>query len=50
MLEDYVWPIVSDWENIDELVFMRNGAPPHFTLSVPVLMVQKFLGRRGPHE
>ena len=50
MLEDYVWPIVSGWENIDELVFMHDGAPPHFALSVPAWLDQKFLGRRGPHE
>ena len=25
MLEDYVWPIVSGWENVDELVFMHDG-------------------------
>jgi len=25
MLEDYVWPIVYDWENVDELVFMHDG-------------------------
>ena len=24
-LENYVWPIVSGWENIDELVCMHNG-------------------------
>jgi len=29
MLEDFVWSIVSGWENIDELVFMHDGAPPH---------------------
>jgi len=29
MLEDYVWPIVSGWENIDELVFMHDDAPSH---------------------
>jgi hypothetical protein len=34
MLEDYVWPIVSGWENIDELVFTHDGAPPHFAVSV----------------
>ena len=34
MLEDYVWSVVSGWENIDELVFMHDGAPPHFALSV----------------
>ena len=50
ILEDYMWPIVSGWENIDELVFMHDGTPPHFTLSVPALLNQKFLGRRGPHE
>ena len=54
MLEDYVWPIVSGWENIDELVFMHDGAPPHFALSVRAWLDQKFpgrwLGRRGPHE
>jgi len=37
-------------ENIDELVFMHDGAPPHFALSLPALLDQKFLGRRGPHE
>jgi len=34
MMEDYVWSVVSGWENIDELVFMHDGAPPHFALSV----------------
>jgi len=54
MLEDYVWPIVSGWENIDELVFMDDGAPPHFALSVRAWLDQKFPGRwlerREPHE
>ena len=54
MLEDSVWPIVSGWENIDELVFMHDGAPPHFALSVRAWLDRKFpgrwLGRRGPHE
>jgi len=54
MLEDYVWPITSGWENIDELVFMHNGTPPHFALGVHAWLDQKFpgrwLGRRGPHE
>jgi len=44
MLEDYVWPIVSGWENNDELVFMHNGAPPHFALSVRAWLDQKFPG------
>ena len=54
MLEDYVWPIISGWENINELVFMLDGAPPHFALGVRAWLDQKFpglwLGRRGPHE
>jgi len=54
MLEDYVWPVVSGWENIDELVFMHDGAPPHFALIVHPWLDQNFpgrwLGRRGPHE
>jgi hypothetical protein len=45
---------VSGWENIDELVFMPNGAPPHFALSVRSWLDRKFpgrwLGRRGPQE
>ena len=54
MLEYYVWPMVCGWENIDELVFMHDGAPPHFPQSVRAWLDQKFpgrwLGRRGPHE
>jgi hypothetical protein len=40
MLENYV----SGWENIDELVFMHNGALPHFALSIRAWLNQKFLG------
>jgi len=54
VLEDYVWPIVSGWENIDELVFMHDGAPPHFALSVRTWLDQKlpgrWLGQRGLQE
>jgi hypothetical protein len=35
MPEDYLWHIVSGWENVDALVFMHDGAPPLFALSVP---------------
>ena len=51
-LEDYVWPIVSGWGNIDELVFMHNGAPPYFAPNVSAWLNHKFPGRlgRGPHE
>ena len=52
MLEDYVWPIVSGWENIEELVFMHDGAPP-LCIERTCLVgseVSGTLGRRGPHE
>jgi len=49
-----VWPILCGWENINELVFMHDGALSHFALSVRAWLDQKFpglwLGRRGPHE
>jgi len=54
MLEGYVWPIIYGWENIDELVFIHDGSPPHFALGVRAWLDQKFpggwLGRREPHE
>lgn len=54
MLQDYVWPTISQWENIDDLIFMQDGAPPHFALTVREWLDQRFpgrwLGRRGPHE
>jgi hypothetical protein len=45
---------VSGWEYIDELVFMHDGAPPHFALSVRSWLNRKFAGRwlwrRRPQE
>jgi len=43
MQEDYMWRIISRWENIDEFVFMHNVAPPHFALSVHAWLDQRFL-------
>ena len=34
MLRDEVWPIISAWDNIKDLIFMQNGAPPHFAIVV----------------
>ena len=34
MLRDKVWPIISAWENIENLIFMQDGAPPHFAIVV----------------
>ena len=54
MLQEYAWPIVSRWENINELIFMQDGAPPHFSRIVRSWLDDHFprrwLGRRGPHE
>ncbi|PSN48328.1 hypothetical protein C0J52_03410 [Blattella germanica] len=30
MLEDYVWPMVSAWDNVNDVIFMQDGAPPNF--------------------
>jgi hypothetical protein len=30
MLQDRVWPVISQWENIATLHFKQDGAPPHF--------------------
>jgi len=45
MLEDYLWPMESGRENIDELVFMHDDVPPHFAPSVRASLDQKFPGR-----
>ena len=54
MLDSFVWPIVSDWDNINNLIFMQDVVPPHFALTVRAWLDQHFsgrwMGRRGPHE
>ena len=35
MLRDQVWPpIISAWDNIEDLIFIQDGAPPHFVIVV----------------
>ncbi|CAM1305628.1 Uncharacterised protein r2_g1547 [Pycnogonum litorale] len=50
MLQDEIWPVV----NIKDLIFMQDGAPPHFAIVVREWLNLHFpgrwLGRRGPHE
>ncbi|PSN47669.1 hypothetical protein C0J52_18412 [Blattella germanica] len=49
MLEDYV---ESAWDNINDVIFMQDGAPYHFA-NVVRAWLDKFpgrWGRRGPHE
>jgi hypothetical protein len=54
MFQDYVWPMVSGWENIDDLIFMQDGASPHFANAVRAWLDKNFpgrwLGRRRLHE
>ena len=54
MLPDKVWPVVSIWKNIDNLIFMQDGTPPHFALVVSKWLDAYFpgrwLGHRDPHE
>ena len=34
MLQDEIWPVISTWENIEDLIFMQDAAPPHFAIVV----------------
>jgi hypothetical protein len=45
MLQVYVWPMVSGRENIDDRIFMQEGAPPHFANAVRASLDEKFAGR-----
>jgi hypothetical protein len=44
MLQDYVWPTVSGWGNIDDLIFMQDGAPPHFANAIRAWLDEKVPG------
>ena len=54
MLQQDVWPEVSTWPNADELVFMQDGAPPHYKRDVRNWLNANFqdrwIGRAGPQE
>lgn len=32
MLRDEIWPIINVWDNIENLIFMQDGAPPNFAI------------------
>ncbi|CAF5188456.1 unnamed protein product, partial [Rotaria sp. Silwood1] len=52
MLESFVWPTISQWNNIDEPIFMHDDAPAHYTRTVRNWLDNHFpskcIGRRGP--
>ncbi|CAG4985761.1 unnamed protein product [Parnassius apollo] len=54
MLENRVWPALSTFDNIENMIFMQDRAPPHFTSNVRQWLDNRFPGRwlglRGPHE
>lgn len=54
MLQDEIWPVISAWENVEDLIFMQDGTPPHFDVVVREWLNAHFpgrwMGRRGPYE
>ena len=54
MLQDEIWPVISTWENIEDLIFMQGGVPLHFAIVVREWLNAHFpgrwMGRRGSHE
>ena len=32
MLREEILPVINTWENIEDLIFMQDGAPPHFAI------------------
>ena len=45
MLRDEVWPIISAWDNIEDLIFMQDGAPSHFAIVVREWLNAQFPGK-----
>ncbi|CAF4029216.1 unnamed protein product [Rotaria sp. Silwood2] len=47
-----MWSTISKWDNTDELIFMHDGAPSHYTRTVLNCLdsnfPSKWIGRRGP--
>ena len=44
MLREEVCPVISTWENIEDVIFMQDGAPPHFTIVVGDWLMPTSLG------
>ena len=40
-----MWPVISTLENIEDLIFMQDGAPPHFAIVVHEWLNANFPGR-----
>lgn len=53
MLQDEIRPVISTWENIEDLIFMQDGVPPHFAIVREWLNAHfpgSWMGRHDPHE
>ena len=54
VLRQEIWPVISIRENIEDLIFMQDGSPPHFAIVVREWLNGHFpgrwMGRCGPHE
>lgn len=54
LLNDTVWPAISTRNDICDLMWQQDGAPPHYYLPVrqwlDVHFPNKWIGRRGPIE
>ena len=52
MLQEKVWSVISQREDIGELYFQQGGAPPHYATIVRNWLDDNFpnrwIGRRGP--
>jgi hypothetical protein len=48
MLQDCVWPVISQWKNIAAFHFMQDGAPPHFANAVRTWLHDHFMQDGAP--
>ena len=46
MLQDEIWPVICTGENIEDLIFMQDGAPPHLAIIVCEWLNTNFPGRQ----
>jgi hypothetical protein len=44
LLEERFLPDVQEWDNFDEMIFMQDGAPPHWALIVRAWLDENFPG------
>ena len=42
--DNLIWPVVNTWANIEDLIFMQDGEPPHFAIVVREWLNEHFPG------